>query len=252
MKKIFPFAALIILFYCSCGGGHEPIVPSKPIYDEIEVNGVSVKHGIVTLEIIDSQKKSLDFYFTLIAANRLNDSVSCTLSGFPAGITDSAGAGEIKLPGTWFHSINVITDTGLYVINFGVSGPNGSDSYPINLHVIPLPDYAASLAGVYTSNDPCGHFSYGDVWSGNYTATVTGTPGMRHWLSISNFRSLGDTIVVNAWVQNYPQNNIIIPLQTTQGYTFCGTGTYGDVEILIQDTIIHASDTQTCITQLTR
>lgn len=259
MKKILPAWFFLLLFYSSCKPEDDDYVPPvKPTYNDFTLNGYSIKNGVVTIDVIDSQKSYLDFYFYSIAPNRSNDFVTCSLSGLPAGIIDSTGTGTFSLPNNWDALLNVNTDTGIYVVNFNISGAYGQHTYPIRIHVLPVPDGAPGLAGTYTASDPCGHFSIGDVWY-HYTAQVVTFPGRPHWIGIKNYRGLGDSIVVQAFVMGAGIGNVNIPLQTVGGYTVYGNGTgyFGKSDSsnkpwisIYGDTIIHAGDTQTCITQL--
>ena len=122
---------------------------------------------------------------------------------------------------------HAILDSMLHL--FIVSSRNkGSKQYPVTLHVMPVPDGAPGLAAVYAGSDPYGHFSIGDVWY-TYTATVTTVPGQPHWISIKNYRGLGDSISVMASVVSSDQDtywigSINIPIQTVHGYTIYGNG----------------------------
>ena len=261
MKKIFPFALLLITFYCSCKPEDDDNVqPSKPIYNEITLNDANIQNSVVTVNVVDSGQAYLSFYFYIIAPNRLNDSVTCSLSGMPTGIIDSTGTGAFMLPQNWSVHLNVNTDTGFYVVNFNISGAYGQHTYPVRLHVLPVPDGAPGLAGTYSGSDPCGHFSIGDVWY-TYTAKVITYPGRPHWIGIQNYRGLGDSIVVQAIVYGVGIGGINIPIQTVGGYTIFGNGTgyFGMSEMgnkpwisVFGDTIIHAGDTQTCYMQLSQ
>ncbi len=258
MKKIFPFVLLLICFYGCKPYDEDYVQPVKPIYNEITLNNVNVLNSEVMVDVTDSTQSYLNFYFYLIAPNRLDDSVTCSLSGLPAGIIDSSGAASFKLPQSWNVHLNVNTDTGIYTVNLSISGAYGQQTYPVLIHVLPVPDGAPGLVGTYSGSDPCGHFSIGDVWY-TYTAKVVTFPGRPHWIGIQNYRGLGDSIVVQALVYGVGIGGINIPLQTVGGYTIFGNGTgYFGVSdssnkpwiSVFGDTIIHAGDTQTCYMQL--
>ncbi len=129
MKRIIVPAFFLIVFFCACGNkdAYYNQQLNRPVYDEVTVNGYSVKDGVPTIQVTDSEVTSLVCGFTLIAANRKNDSILCTFTGFPAGITDTVpSSGVLRLPNQWTSFINVNTDTGVYTIDMYVNGPDGN------------------------------------------------------------------------------------------------------------------------------
>jgi hypothetical protein len=263
MKRIFLFSA-IMLFYSSCYKVNEDNQHFHPtVYDVVSVSGFNMNHNSTILSINDSAATAATVYISLMKGDPPNDKVSCFFSDLPSGVTTSFDTTSRMLPATFNGTITAKCDTGLYTIKLNVSSRNmGLKQYTYHLHILPVIDGAPGLTGTYSGSDPCGHFSIGNSWY-NYTSSVSAVPGKPHWISIKNYRGLGDSIFVYAavtctdaatsWV-----GSINIPVQTVNGYTIFGRGKgyYGIQEnqrpwiSVYGDTIIHAGDTQTCYTQL--
>ncbi len=272
-KKFITFACLLIL-YCSCYKANNTRLPASiPVFSmSLQAGGgINVSGGgnftdsNNTIKVNDSLPFSMAIYFSLISGNPENYPITCFISGLPAGISlTSPDSVTFKLSSQAGFNFSVATaDTGVYTYYVNIRTPDSLKSYPVHVHVLPVPDGAPGLAGTYAGNDPCGHFSIGSVWY-TYTAVVSTIPGRPHWISIQNYRGLGDSVIVNAFVTaTYPSSpwvgSVSIPLQTVNGYTIYGSGNggYGIQEnekpwiSIYGDTIIHAGDTQTCYLQLT-
>src|ERR1019366_768858 len=200
MKRIYFLLTLAILCYCSCYKDEESYPPPRPVYDEVSVNGYDVKSSNAVVSINDSQATPSNVFVSLITGDA-NDMVSCSFSGLPAGITVSIDSSILKLPANFTGNFTAICDTGFYNIILTVSYRNkGLIQYPFRLQILPVPDAAKGLVGTYNGSDPCGHYSLGDIWY-TYTATIATIPGYPHWVSIRNFRAIGDSFYVYADVR---------------------------------------------------
>lgn len=247
----------IALFYCSCYQRDSYYVP-PPVYNTVSI-GSSVMDGNAVVTFNDSQEAQIMIYVSLIT-NDPNDRVSCYFTGVQPPIIATCDTTSKSLPASIYGKFTINCDTGYYDMILNVNSRNkGLKQYPFKLHVLKVPDAADGLKGTYYGNDPCGHFSLGDVWY-QYTSTVSAIPGYPHWISIKNFRGIGDTFYVNAMVSGtgYDGGVTIYP-QTHGGYTIYGTGYYGPdtgpggnekPSFSVRDTIVHNGDTQTCILQL--
>jgi len=249
---------LLLLLFGSCYKADNSGIPKGQPTFTITVSGVSIADSAMTFQVNDSSSFGIDLSFNIIAGYPSNYPITCYISNLPNGITALTDSFVFKLNGRPSFSLTVNADTGIYYANINVATVAGAlKTYPIRIHVLPVPDCAPGLAGSYTGSDACGHFSIGDIWY-SYTASITAVPGQPHWISITNFKGLGDSIIVYATVNC--GGGVDIPVQTTKGYTIFGRGKgYSGLQengkpwiSIYGDTVIHAGDTQTCYTQLKR
>ena len=237
---------LLLLLCCSCYRAHNLYKSTEPpTFDILTDDGRRVIANHLTIDIRDSTPYNLGLTFTLLTGNPEQYPITCSLRNLPPGIIDSPDSYMFKLNYQPEFSLTVNTNVGLYSAFLDVVTNNGSNSYPISLNVVPVTDCAPDLAGTYkTGSDGCGHFSWGNIWR-SYTAQVSTVPGYPHWVTISNFSGLGDSITVYAIVQC--NNRLDIPMQTTKGYTIYGRGTGSYLAVdneqksisIFGDTIVH-------------
>ena len=240
-----------ILLCTSCYPQYSDTNTYKPVYDQVTVNGYVMWPNAATIEVTDSQKNYLSVYGTMIAPGRLNDSATCTLYGWPTGITDSNGAGTFRLPGGFISVIDVNTDTGVYSINMSVTNPLGSFIYPVKLHVVPRPA-RSGYDSLYYGDDVS---AIDEVIYSTYISTAANN---KYQVDITNLSGRWD---VSANITgSYPSAIIKIPLQAINGAgSIYGTGfsapdtgslANGKPMIFIRDTVIYAGDTQTWVVNL--
>lgn len=242
MKKSFVFLLLPTLLLYSCYSNEDdyPQPTPKPVYDVIEMNSVNIMDSVTTILLIDSQSFPVPIYFYPITGNPANDKVTCTLSGFPYGLSATADSVTSVLPVTMTPVITANGDTGTYTIHVNIrSVSKGLQSYPVKLHFMPYPNEANCLAGTWNSQ----------AITGTTTCKTTVTPidSLHHWAIIKNPSCLGDSVSVMAFFSI--TTGILIPKQTSQGYTIYGRYTdpcpcgFQKLAISIPDTIIHNGDT---------
>lgn len=223
--------------------------------------GGSIADSICTFSVLDSTILNLDLSFDLISGSPANYPITCTIGGLPNGCSVlPSNSQTFKLSYRPSFKISVNSSPGIYPFNINIQSQiNGTQNYAGHLHVLPVLDGAPTIAGTYSCNDQCG-FSPA-VTSYSYTATVSTISGHPHWINIKNFRGLGDSVIVSAYVTMSDafdplRGYIDIPLQTVGGYTIVsrGRGYYGNngkpYISVDRDTVIHAGDTQTCYVQL--
>ena len=266
-KNIIAFICLLFL-YCSCYKANNVRLPATtPVFNMFMQTGggisVSTSNNIITIN--DSLSYSTTIIFSIISGNPENYPVTCFISGLPAGISlTSPDSVTFKLSSSVEFNFSVATaDTGIFTYYVNVRTPDSLKSYPVRVHVLPVPDGAPQLVGAYSGQDNCWHFSSSSV-PYSYTATIDTVPGQHHWISIRNYRGLGDSVVVYAsvtigYIIDPSSGTIDIPLQTTGGYTIYGRGTgsfgiYGQYNrpyiSIERDTVIHAGDSVVCNTTL--
>ena len=208
----------------------------------------------MTIELIDSTSSFLTLNFSLTSGFPENFPVTCSLTGLPGTIVDSPGSFTFKLNYQLSFKIAVNADSGLYTANINVASSQGTQSYPIRMHVTPKPA-SAGFVGYYIGSDPCGHFNYDSVIH-VYSTEISGVLTNPNELSIS--RIAGDYGVYVYFSGHAPYATLTLPLQTTNGVTIYGrgfstsdSGIYaGQPTIFINDTIVNGTDTQTCFTQI--
>ncbi len=211
----------------------------------------NIKDSLLTFTINDSSGFGLRMTFTLTAGSAANYPVKASIIGNTPGVKITPSTFVFALNQTIEFSFSVIADTGVYDYVVHIETSDGTNDYPIKLHVLMPFDWADYWQGKYSGSDPCWHFSHsGSIWH-IYEAEMNKTPGRPHWLSIKNFRGMGDSavIIANIWGSG-GSLNFDVPRQSVNGLTVWGSGYTMGSEIVVNDTIIYASDTQTCRTQL--
>ena len=247
----------VILMYCSC---QRPVNVQQPTGTPVfkmyltannySSAGSYFTDSLVTLKVNDSAQFSMGVTFSLISGNPESYPITCFITGLPTGVVPSVvDSVTFRLSYNAQFSFTAAADTGLYTCYINIRTPDSTKAYPIRLHIVPPVTCAAGLAGNYSGSDPCSTDT-GEIWH-VYTSIVESIPGNSSRVNITNFRGLGDSVLVQAII-GCSTNSIVVPLQTAAGYTFYGTGSYSQAELLIQDTFIHGGDTQICITQLNR
>jgi hypothetical protein len=131
------------------------------------------------------------------------------------------------------------------VVNSSVYNPRISNIY---LNVAPYPDYSSKLAGTYPgSYDLCAPAD-----TINYYSTTVAATDTNYKITISNVKNMGPGFVIRALLSTI----ITIPVQTVDGYTIWGSGTYapdgrpaysGDYIMTINDTMVNGLDSQICV-----
>jgi hypothetical protein len=251
--KVFLLLMLLCLFGSCYKTSNVPVPQGPPVFD-VKVGGVSLKNSKPSFTVNDSGLVTIYVEFSLTSGSPENYPITCYLSGLPKGTTSTPDSTTFKLNDRLDFTLSVQGDTGIYTFNINVVTSGGTSSYPVSLHVLPVVDYAPHYVGTYTGSDPCGYFSLGSIWY-TYTATVATVPGSHNWLTIKNYRGLGDSIIVYAQLRD----GLAVPIQTVKGYTIfsntTGFGTIGTQEnqkptFLMRDTVVHNNDTLTCMLQL--
>jgi hypothetical protein len=234
MKKLtyFLFACF---FLCACYKVEQvPKDNSIPTY-AFSLNSGNPEDSVMTLSVLDSQDFSFNMSFRRISGNPENLSIHVSLDSLPVGITAETNAFAFKLNSDVQINLHVaIPKRGDDTIRLKVfDSSNGLRVYRVHIHILPPLDGATALRGTYTGLDGC-NFLSGMSIDYNYTAVIDTVAGHPHWISIKNFRGLGDSVVVMAFVTCYNQysnysGNIDIPVQTVAGYTIGSTvtGYYG-------------------------
>ena len=258
MKMTF-LTPILSLLLCSCYRPETPPVQTgSPAFTMAlqatnritAAGGGNFADSVITLTINDSGSFGMTINFSLISGNPEKYPITCSISGLPAGIVPtSSDSLTFRLSYNANFNFSVAADTGIYSCYINIRTPDSVEAYPIRLRVTPPVTCVSNLTGTYSGSDPCSTLT-GEVWY-TYTATVTSIPGKSSWVNISNFRGLGDSILVQALI-GCSSNYIVVPVQSMAGYTFYGSGSYSDGELIIQDTFVHGTDTQICITQLNR
>ena len=245
--KINSFSAFIIALITllsACYTKHDYHTVTRP-YNTMSLNGENLRDSgrIITVYVTDSATTYLDFYFELISADRTTDVVSLSLSGLPAGITDSIGAATYQLPLSLHMPLYATSaDTGFHTIYVNTSGAYGLHTFPVRIHVGLPYDNAQGFAGNWRAKHDCG--------TDSCVMTISIIPGQPHWVAIRNIHCLGDSVVAFASVSN--SMLITIPFQECGGFfiygrrQLSGPSMYNEAGFGMLDTVIHGTDTMLC------
>jgi hypothetical protein len=249
LMKTHYLAWLLPLLFCCC---HKDKDKSN------NSNGNSFTYTTTYDTIISSYaNRSLDFSYSVnvLTGSITTNPITYSISGLPANVTVAPGSQTVTtlLGGVFNFTIGAIAP-GNYTLNF-TSKTAGVTAltHPLTLKILAFPDYGDKLAGTYGyAYDYC---TPADMIY-NYTSVVTKATDTPYKITISNVRNLGASFVVTAVLSNV----VRIPVQTVNGYTIWGTGVYShdntpfdtSYMLVINDTMVHALDTEACTMHIQR
>lgn len=198
----------------------------------------------------DNLTYNFAFYINVSAGNIDSNRLTCSVEGLPALVSVSPSSQTVGnlLGGVFSFTIHSLP-YGDYPFQLKVQSVKyGIQTYNAVLRIIPAPDYAPMLVGIY---DSCYDFCSQTGVNPKYGATVSNVFDTAFLLKVTNVHNWGSAAVLRAWVGNA----ITVPLQTVNGKTMWGSGTYshdarpmheGHYIIEIKDTFAVASDTEYC------
>jgi hypothetical protein len=201
--------------------------------------------------VISESYKTFYFPFNikLLSGTILGNDLTCSLDGLPDAVSATPSSMVVgqSLGGIFTISVGPVS-LGDYPFRIKVvSAKYGEQFYNATLRITLPPDHAPMLAGSY---DSCYDYCP-DSGFVHYAATAAVMADTPFILKITNLRNLGNAFVVRATISDA----ISIPIQTVDGKTVWGSGTYsqdarpghgGDYVMTIAETIVSGVDTQVC------
>ncbi|GAA4461952.1 hypothetical protein GCM10023093_07600 [Nemorincola caseinilytica] len=192
---------------------------------------------------------NFSFYIKVTKGDIADNALRCTVEGLPSSVTVTPASLTVThlLGGVFTLKLGSLP-AGDHPFQLKVDSKKfGVQTYNAVLRIVAAPDYAPILAGTY---DSCYNYCEGDL-SGRYISVVSAVTDTPYLLRLTNLHQMGSGVVVRAWVSN----KVTIPVQTADGKTIWGRGTYSHdarpgheshYMMSIDDTIVSGLDTLTC------
>jgi hypothetical protein len=240
--KICRLLYLLPLFFCCCTKpeSHPVVMPVEPFVFTARYDSV--------ITCTPNSTFIFSFYITVSSGDITANKLHCTISGLPSNVSVNPTDLLVAqlLGGVFTFNIGAVPP-GTYPLKFTInSAKYGNQVHTLLLKVVLPPDNAPKLSGNYT-----GSYDYcqpaGILY--NYSSVVTVDSAYR--IKITNIKNMGGSFIVKAIVSDV----ISIPVQTVGGITIWGSGTFSHddrpgfaslYKIIINDTIVHGSDTERC------
>jgi hypothetical protein len=189
------------------------------------------------------------FNMNILSGNIDNEFIYCYIKNIPANVSVSPDTIRVSQLFWYVFTISVgNSPIGTDTMQFMIS----SNTYGVQNHNFILKIIAPNLgfAGTYDSS-----FDFCAPNILNYVSVVSPVTDSPSEIKITNIQNLGSGFAVKAQITSI----ITIPLQTVDGYTIWGSGTYTldnrpayDTlyTMVINDTLVQGIDTQICTTHI--
>ncbi len=212
MKSAVLFLALLVFGFASC---------TKQYDDELNTPAYHVD-GVTDLTLIKGSRSggsTPGLQLSVVYENSQQERVHLTLENVPTGLYYKFYT-PTGIP--TFSSFVSFADSGVAEGNYSMrvvaTGENsGRRELVFNMEVTGQPDCSADLIGSgYLSNSSC--------TSGSFSQSITKATGFTNNIILNNFDNNGTSLraVVDCDFQQ-----LTIPLQTINGVTYSGNGSYG-------------------------
>lgn len=208
MKKTFLLFMLFCIALSSCKKDNNSTQPTTYRIDNITDIQMQYYPGSSTY-----------LSYTVNYVGPIQETVTLSLSGLPAGITvDTNAHTGIPTFGTNFIITNDGTaKAGTYTITLNcVGSKTGTKSYTFKLKVLPAPQCTSSVTGFYTQGYDCS----GARFSDNVSVDPLGTPNRIYF---SNFANLGVNVYADLTCLS---SSLTIPRQYIGGHMYRGSGSF--------------------------
>ena len=230
---------LLPLLFCCCKPRQSPVTPDPDFKFAYNARFDSV------ISMPANSVYSFIFYIDVTNGDITNNKLACSITGLPGNMTIAPTSLLVgHLLGGLFTFTTGDIPLGTDTLKFTINSPStGMATHKLILKIVPPPDYAPALCGVYDSSyDYCAPLIYKHK---SVVATDTA-----YGITITNLNNLGVDFTVKAKVSDV----IRIPLQVFGAKKIYGSGTYSkdpmtgntQYQIIMNDTLITGLDTQVC------